>query len=414
MNVQSSILNGDSPLWIPPDSSPTTFSKRGGQSPGAGYYKVVNDESGTNSFGPVHVQDATALSLNTAYTDLWHRVAYNTETHRHPVVDMAKAFGVDIHASGLKTMEDQAGTALGQASLTVEEQANTIATLADDGVYHSPHVIKKIIIGNSVNRANPTERTVLSPDQAADVDWALSADTTGAGTAAGLGLTNGQPVIAKTGTTNLSQSAFFMGATPRYAMAVALFVNHPGCTLPKSEQYKCETTGALAFAPPPGLQSLFGVGGLSGYGGQYPAYIWHQFFMQNFNTLPLQDFPPVNNDGQKWNLFGALPKPHHHHDQGQQGGHNCIGPPGQCKQGGPSPTPSGLPTTPPTGFPTPSATPTKPFGTSSTTAARSGGAGAGALALALVVVAGPSLPLVTRLRSKRSRARRSAERPPSG
>src|SRR5262249_58393088 len=119
---------------------------------------------------------------------------------------------------------------------------------------------KKIVVGNPVTRANPTERTVLTPNQAANVDWALSADTTTGGTAAGLGLTNGQPIIAKTGTTNLSQSAFFMGATTRYAMADALFVEHPGCTLPKSEQYKCESTGALAFAPPPGLESLFGVG----------------------------------------------------------------------------------------------------------------------------------------------------------
>jgi membrane peptidoglycan carboxypeptidase len=422
MNVQSSILNGDSPLWIPPDSKPTTLAKRGGQSPGAGYYQVVNDEGGNNSFGPVRVQNATAASLNTAYTDLWHRVAYSTESGQHPVVKMAKAFGVDTQASGLVKMEDQAGTALGQASLTVEEQATTIATLADNGVYHSPHVIKKIIAGNSVRPANLTERTVLTPNQAADVDWALSADTTGGGTAAGLGLTNGQPVIAKTGTTNLSQSAFFMGATTRYAMAVALFVNHPGCTLPKSEQYKCDSTAALAFAPPPGLESLFGVGGMSGYGGQYPAYIWHQFFMQNFNTLPVEDFLPVNNDGQKWNLYGALPKPHHHQDQGQgqgqgqdQGQHNCVGPPGQCKQGGPSPTPSGIPTATPTGSPTPTATPTgHPFGASGTTAAGSGGAGAGALALALVVVAGPSLPLVTRLRNRRSRARRPAERPPGG
>jgi membrane peptidoglycan carboxypeptidase len=421
MNVQTSILNGDSPLWIPPDSQPMTFAKRGGQSPGPGYYEVVNDESGNNSFGPVHVQTATAASLNTAYTDLWHRVAYNPETGQHPVVKMAKAFGVDVRASGLTGphgMQDQAGTALGQASLTVEEQATTIATLADNGVYHSPHVIKKIIVGNSVTPAKVTERTVLTPNQAADVNWALSADTTAGGTAAGLGLTNGQPVIAKTGTTNLSQSAFFMGATTRYAMADALFVNHPGCTLPKSEQYKCDSTAALAFAPPPGLQSLFGVGGLSGYGGQYPAYIWHQFFMQNFNTLPVQDFLPVNDDGSKWNLYGVLPKPQHHQDQGgqgQHGGHHCFGlPPGQCKQGGPTPTPSGIPTTPPTGFPTPSATPSKPVGASSTTAARSGGAGAGALALALVVVAGPSLPLVTRLRNRRSRARRSAERPPGG
>ena len=52
MNVQTSLLDGDSPLWIPPDSSPTTLAKRGNQSPGPGYYQVVNDESGTNSFGP--------------------------------------------------------------------------------------------------------------------------------------------------------------------------------------------------------------------------------------------------------------------------------------------------------------------------------------------------------------------------
>jgi membrane peptidoglycan carboxypeptidase len=364
MNVQSSILNGDSPLWIPPNSQPTAFAKSGGPRPGPGYYKVVNDESGNNSLGPVKVQMATAASLNTAYTDLWHRVAYNTQTGQHPVVNMAKAFGVDTKASGLKTMEDQAGTALGQASLTVEEQATTIATLADNGVYHSPHVIKKIIVGNSVTRANPTERTVLTSNQAADVDWALSADTTTGGTAAGLGLTNGQPIIAKTGTTNLSQSAFFMGATTRYAMADALFVEHPGCTLPKSEQYKCESTGALAFAPPPGLESLFGVGGLSGYGGQYPAYIWHQFFMQNFNTLPVENFLPVNNDGSKWNLFGTLPKPEHHQHQNQdQGDHtHCFGrPPGQCKQGGPSPSPP-VPTPTQPGIPTPTATPTRPSG----------------------------------------------------
>ena len=146
---------------------------------------------------------------------------------------MAKAFGVDVRASGMvggpNPMQDEAGIALGQASLTVEEQATTIATLADNGLYHSPHVIKKITVGTSVTPAKITTRQVLTPDQAADVDWALSADTTGAGTAAGLGLDNGQTVIAKTGTTNLAQSAFFMAATPKYAMADAMFVNKPHC-----------------------------------------------------------------------------------------------------------------------------------------------------------------------------------------
>src|SRR5215472_4317318 len=193
MNVQTSILDGDSPLWIPPDSSPALFAKPGSQSPGPGYYKVVNDESGRNSFGPTHVQEATALSLNTAYTDLWHKVAYDPTTGRHPVTDMAKAFGVDVKLSGMvggpSPMQDEAGIALGQASLTAEEQATTIATLADNGMYHTPHVIKKIIAGNSVTPAKVTTRQVLTTNQAADVAWALSADTTAGGTAAGLGLT---------------------------------------------------------------------------------------------------------------------------------------------------------------------------------------------------------------------------------
>jgi membrane peptidoglycan carboxypeptidase len=415
MNVQTSILDGDSPLWIPPDSSPTLFAKPGSQSPGPGYYEVVNDESGTNSFGPTHVQEATALSLNTAYTDLWHRVAYDPQSGRHPVTDMAKAFGVDVQASGMvggsNPMQDEAGIALGQASLTVEEQATTIATLADRGVYHSPHVIKKIIVGNAVTPAKITKRTVLTPGQAADVDWALSADTSGGGTAAGLGLDNGQPVIAKTGTTNLSQSAFFMAATPKYAMADAMFVNKPHC--PRRLGSECSATSALAFAPPPGVQTLFGVGGMSGYGGQWPAYMWHQFFTAKFETVPVENFLPVNDNGQRWNLYGVLPKPKPkpspkpEHSPGCRGwqGH------GHCPHGGP-PTPTPQPTIRPTGLPTPTPTPTKPHFAAGSAPARAGGTGAGALALALVVAAGPSLPLVTRLRGRRSSRRRSAPRPP--
>ncbi len=114
MNVQTSTLDGNSPLWIPPDSSPFTYAKLGGtQPPGPGYYEVTNDESGGNSLGPVSVKTATAVSLNTAYTDLWHRVALNTGTGAHNVVNMAAAFGVDVRASGLtgpRGMQDEAGS----------------------------------------------------------------------------------------------------------------------------------------------------------------------------------------------------------------------------------------------------------------------------------------------------------------
>ncbi len=354
MNVQTSRLNGFSPLWIPPDSLPFTFASL--RNPNAtSYYEVTNDEV-SNPNRPVTPVEATAMSLNTAYADLWHRVALNTNNGQHNVVNMAQAFGVDVKASGLQTMHDEAGTALGQASLTVEEQANMIATLADGGIYHTPHVIKRITVGNSVTQAKVTQRQVLTPDQAAEVDYAMSFDMSPMGTADGLGLTDGQTVIAKTGTTNLSQSAFFLGATQRDAMAVGMFVSKPGCTLPASEQALCTDTSALAFAPPAGLQTLFGVGGYPGYGGQWPAIIWHDYFMKQFNSLPVQAWPALPADyGTAWNLVPPLPKPKPRPSFGFQCPGNArrcrpVPTPGPtCVQGGVIPCPTVTPTLPPFG-----------------------------------------------------------------
>ena len=341
MNVQTSQLNGFSPLWIPPDSSPMTFASLHTPASPASYFEVQNDEV-SNPNRPVTPVEATAMSLNTAYADLWHRVALNTANGQYSVINMAKALGVDVNpaskgGSGLVTMRDEAGTALGQASLTVEEQATMIATLADGGVYHTPHVIKQIIDGNSVIAARVVQRQVLTPDQAAEVEYAMSFDMGPMGTANGLGLTNGQTVIAKTGTTNLSQSAFFLGATQRDAMAVGMFVSHPGCTLPVSEQGLCTSTSALAFTPPAGIETLFGVGGYAGYGGQWPAIIWHNYFMKEFNSLPVQAWPALPADfGSAWNLVPPLPKPK------PKPKPNCFGNGRRCRT--PNPLPSGLPT----------------------------------------------------------------------
>jgi membrane peptidoglycan carboxypeptidase len=419
MNVQTSKLDGDSPLWIPPDSQPTTYAKTGSTSPGPSWYQVSNDESGNNNFPGVSVKSATAISLNTAYTDLWHRVAFDPATGKHPVVNMAAAFGVDTKASGLQTMQDEAGTALGQASLTVEEQANTIATLADKGTYSTPHVIQQITTsGAQVIPARIGHHQVLTQDQAADVDWAMNADTQPGGTAAGLGLNNGQPVIAKTGTTNLAQSAFFMGATPKYAMAVGMFVSKPTC--PKRLQAQCSNVGSLAFQPPPGIQTLFGVGDLSGYGGQYPALIWHDFMNLKFGNVPITQFPPVNNDGAAWNLMGKIIKPKPDHHQHQAGGQGCHHHGQGHGQGGPcghQPPPTPPPTPTPTASATPTATATAtptgpPGGGFAAKRGSSGGAGPGALALAAVVIAGPALSLVGKLRERRRRKAARREQPP--
>ena len=411
MNVMTSRLNGFAPLWIPPDSQPMTFASLHNNNQAASWYQVSNDEI-SNPNRPVSVADATSLSLNTAYADLWHRVALNPNTGAHSVVDMAKSFGVDTQASGLWTMRDEAGTALGQASLTVAEQANTIATLADGGVYHTPHVIKSIQNGTQTIQARLPSHVVLTPDQAAEVDYAMSFDMGPMGTANGLGLTNGQTVIAKTGTTNLAQSAFFMGATQRYAMAVGMFVNHPGCTLPASQQSLCTSTAALSYTPPAGLETLYGVGGEAGYGGQWPATIWHGYFMKNFNSVPVQAWPPLPADfGSAWNLVGPdlMPTPTQHPNQ----------PPGPC-QGGfgrrcrPVPTPP-VPTqpvpTPPVPTP-PVPTPTHTAGTAPPVHAAVGGLVVGGLVAGWLATGGLSVGWLPG-RGRRRRTGRRAGSPDS-
>jgi membrane peptidoglycan carboxypeptidase len=57
---------------------------------------------------------------------------------------MAQDFGVSIGASGLNTMSNEYGVALGQASLTIVEQATMLATIDNGGIYHDAHVITSI------------------------------------------------------------------------------------------------------------------------------------------------------------------------------------------------------------------------------------------------------------------------------
>ena len=72
----------------------------------AGGYLVHNYFAAEN--GPYTPQIVMAVSINTAYADLWHVVA---GTHGANVVDMAQAFGVNTDEAGITGpggMEDQA------------------------------------------------------------------------------------------------------------------------------------------------------------------------------------------------------------------------------------------------------------------------------------------------------------------
>jgi membrane peptidoglycan carboxypeptidase len=304
MNVETSKLDGDSPLWIPPVSEPDTYSSQAQPADSSEWYPVAND-AGDGSLGPVSVVTASAMSLNTAYTDLYHRVA---GTNGQNIIQIAQAFGVNTgSASGLAAGVGGVGTALGTASLTVEEQANTFATLANSGEYTTPHIVASITQGAVMTNARVVHRQVLTPDEASDVDYALSFDDKPGGTAPTAGLSDGREIVAKTGTTDLAQSAFFIGTIPQFTLAVGMFTNEQSC--PKALKAGCAVSVTDGQAPPAGLQTLYGLGGLQGYGGQWPASIWHTFAENEFTKLTPESFPTPDFGGTAWDMLPVQPKP---------------------------------------------------------------------------------------------------------
>ena len=149
MNVQTSTLNGYNNLCIPPDSQPSAYpvpaipNGTTLRCQTSGYYPVHERLAAEN--GPYTPQMAMAMSINTAYADLWHTVAGNDGTS---VANMAQEFGVNTEAAGITgpctDMKNQAGVALGQASLTVREQATMLATIDNGGVYHNAHTCRSV------------------------------------------------------------------------------------------------------------------------------------------------------------------------------------------------------------------------------------------------------------------------------
>jgi membrane peptidoglycan carboxypeptidase len=344
MNVETSQLFADSPACVPPDTQPLAPSIPGGDGktclPAHPLYAPVGYDPVAS--GPVSVPKAAAVSSNPAFMDLTHRVGTKN------VIDLATQFGVDTsHAysekkyphgtgSGLDDDVGQVGISLGIAPLTVEEQASTFATFANTrqpGWYVAPHVIASITQNGRSIPLKLAQRQVLTPQQVADVDWALSFDTQYGTAVPNAVLSPYRPTIAKTGTTDVSQSAFFIGALPgQYSFAVMMRTNK------QNNQPGGQT-----------LSVLPSVGGIAGgYGGAWPATLWRIYMTHLLASKPIAQLAPPDTTGMEtWIQLQPAPAPQ----------------PGQCvpvPQGPPcpSPSPSGSPT--PSGPPTPTPPPVPP------------------------------------------------------
>jgi membrane peptidoglycan carboxypeptidase len=314
MNVQTSVLNGFSPIWIPEgptlsDRMQLSLRRAPGPAETAIQPYLPFNEADENS-GALTVSKAAAISSDPAFEDLAHRVGVQN------VINMAKSLGVGqnpFNYAGVndwQTMNAQFGNhsklatggsvaiALGESELTSVEQASMFATLADGGVFHTPHVVSKIVSPTGPIPLRVAATRVLSPSDAADVDYALSFDNVPGGTAYPEAAWPGRTVIAKTGTTQTAQDAWFIGAIPQYSLGVTLFTN-------KQDSVSSAGSQTLDILPQIGNNAT------GGYGGAWPARIWANFMTTRFASLPAAQLATPDYTGYaKWNQVGNLPKKH--------------------------------------------------------------------------------------------------------
>jgi membrane peptidoglycan carboxypeptidase len=379
MNVQTSVMNSHSPLCIPPDYTYADQHELSKQTTNcdllAGYWQF--NEGGENTRGNLPVAGATASSNDPAFEDLIHRTTVQS------VINMAQTLGVSTSdVAGLNALfgndcrkkypqchPGAQNAALGEGSLTAVDQANTFSDFVSDGISVTPHVIDYIVESNGLKiPAHVVKTRALQPEVAGDVDYALSFDTStdAPGGVAGTGVPNAvwdRPMIAKTGTLGNQDTAFaawFVGAIPQYSMSVGLFTDRPN-----------DPNQVLDVLPSIGSWT-------GGYGGAWPAHIWHTFMSENFSNLavdqlPAQGYTGDDPDFTKW-VMAPPPKKvkkkcknqpgqgpgHHHHFFG-----NPNGSQGNC-QTGPNPPPSSTPSPNPSqsSTPSPSPTPSSPTPTS--------------------------------------------------
>ena len=188
--------------------------------------------------------DATAFSINTVYAQVVARLGADK------LDQMAKALGI----APSELPHPYLSQVLGTADVSPLEMAAAYATFADGGQYHTPLLITRVTTakGSNLNLPiAPKTRTVLTPSQAATMDYVLQQVVArGTGTAAG-GV--GSPVAGKTGTTELASDAWFIGYTPK--LTTALWMGYANST-----------------------HTMDGFRGLpSVTGGSIPAHLWHQY-----------------------------------------------------------------------------------------------------------------------------------------
>jgi len=185
--------------------------------PGYGPWQVKT--FGNTYGGTMSLVQATLKSDNTIYAQLIIDIGPKK------VCETAKLLGIETKLDCLPA-EGLGGLRLGVTPLEI---AGAYATLASGGVRHRPNDIRKVVFpdGKSERFAKSKGKRVLTDGQASTVTKILEQNVqSGTGTKANIGC----PAAGKTGTTDSSKDAWFVGYTPNLASSV--WVGYPNANIP--------------------------------------------------------------------------------------------------------------------------------------------------------------------------------------
>ena len=243
-------FSGASPLYLPKSDYPKP---------------VRNFDN--HPYGFLDLPAATANSVNTVYMQL------NKEVGPKKTREAAVKAGIPSDTSGF---DNGLGNVLGSADVRPIDMASAYATFAGQGVRREHYIIEVVdtpdkknsyVHGRSTEDAK--EKQAFDREVMADTVYAMQQVVTrGSG---GYARSLGRPVAGKTGTSQESQSAWFVGFTPQVSTAVAMY------RLGKNDK-------GQDVLPPMGPYRTI-------TGSSYPVRIWTEYMQKAVEGMPIEQFP---------------------------------------------------------------------------------------------------------------------------
>jgi len=234
-------------------------------------YSVSN--AGDSETGTFNMSMATQDSVNTYFIQLEERTGLDGP------VALAEDMGIRAFKDGRASapLNKVPSFVLGTAGVSPLDMAAAYATFAARGLFCPPRPVTAIFDSKGAPIALPAQgcKQVLEQPVADTVNSVLSGVIDG-GTPGrtGKGASIGRPAAGKTGTTNGSKAAWFVGYTPQ--LATAVWVGDPGSPGNPVREMRSVRIGGQYFRQV--------------YGGTIPATIWRRTMSTVLKVVPVADF----------------------------------------------------------------------------------------------------------------------------